>query len=215
MRFKIIAPNIYWVDFDFQYELAMSFLRFQEHYESPEFKDKVFTLGQYREWYKTTRSHGEFSYPKDWNGFNIPGYIFKPFTNGLFDPLTAEEQELIFTLIRNKVDLDSNFYLIGTHGGAIDVLDHEICHALYYTNPKYKSKMDNLMGQYDLSKLHNTLMDMGYHKDLCKDEAQAYICTGFDEDRPEMTCPEGLKKAMIAVMSQYFPPIAQSQEFDV
>ena len=46
MRFKTIAPNIYWLDFDSQYQLAEAFLRFQEHYESPEFKDKVFTYGQ-------------------------------------------------------------------------------------------------------------------------------------------------------------------------
>jgi hypothetical protein len=209
MKFKIIAPNIYWIDFNSQYQLASTFLRFQEHYESPEFKDKVFTLGQYREWYKTTRTHGEFSYYRDWDGFNIPSYVFKPFINGLFDPLTAEEQELMFLLMRSGVDLENNFYLVGTHSGEIDVLDHEICHALYYTNPNYREHQDRLMAAYDLTDLHKVLMDMGYHRDLCKDEAQAYICTGFEESKG-MSCPEQLKKAMISVKDIYFPVIARS-----
>lgn len=206
MKFKTIAPNIYWIDFNSQYELASTFLRFQEHYESPEFKDKVFTLGQYREWYKTTRQHGEFSYYKDWNGFNVPSYVFKPFVNGLFDPLSEDERELMFLLMRNGVDLQSDFYLVGTHSGEIEVLDHEICHALYHTNPEYRDRMVRLMAEEDLQPMHKTLIDMGYHKDLCEDEAHAYICTGFDEDY-DMSCSDSLTKSMKSVMNEYFPVV--------
>jgi len=207
MRFKNIAPKIYWIDFDTQEELAMSFLRFQEHYESPGFKDKIFTLGQYREWYKTTRSHGEFSYAKDWDGFNVPGYAFKAFIDGTFDPLTEQENKLLTAMALGGIDFDKDFYLVGTYSGEIDILEHEICHALYYVNSEYRNKMNELMSQYDLSSLHSVLIDMGYHKDLCEDEAHAYICTGFDEDQ-DMTCPDGLKEAMIAVKDQYYPTIA-------
>lgn len=175
MRFKNIAPKIYWIDYDTQEELAMSFLRLQEHYGSPEFKDKIFTLGQYKEWYKTTRSHGEFSYASDWDGFNVPSYAFKAFINGLFEPLTELENRLLTDMALGGVDFDKDFYLVGTHSGEIDVLEHEICHALYYVNSEYRDKMNELMSQYDLSELHDTLINMGYHKDLCKDEAHAYI----------------------------------------
>jgi len=207
MILKKIAPKIYWVDFDTQHELAATFVRFQEHYESPQFKDKVFTLGQYEAWYKTTRSHGEFSYYSDWNGFNVPSYAFKAFTDQLFNPLTELESNLLITMVFGGVDFDEDFYLVGTHGGEIDVLEHEICHALYYVNDEYRNKMNDLMSQYDLSDLHTVLINMGYHKDLCEDEAHAYICTGFDEDQI-MTCPDSLRKAMIAVKDQYYPIIA-------
>lgn len=207
IRFKTIAPKIYWLDFNTQEDLTMSFLRFQEHYESPEFKDKIFTLGQYREWYKTTRESGEFSYYTDWNGFNVPSYIFKPFVNGLFDPQTEQESRLIATLTLGGVDFDSDFYVIGTHSGQIDVLEHEICHALYYVNSEYRDKMNQLMSEHDLSELHQILINMGYHKDLCEDEAHAYICTGFEEGYG-MTCPDSLREAMITVKDQYYPDIA-------
>lgn len=206
MRLKTIAPKIYWLDFNTQEELAASFLRFQEHYESPEFKDKIFTLGQYRAWYKTTRKHGEFSYYTDWNGFNVPSYVFKPFVDQLFDPLTKQESRLLTTLALDGVDFDGDFYLVGTHSGEIDVLEHEICHALYYVNAEYRDKMNQLMSEHDLSDLHNVLIQMGYHRDLCQDEAHAYICTGFDEDE-DMTCPDSLREAMIAVKDQYYPVI--------
>lgn len=203
MKLKMIAPKIYWIDFDSQYDLAMSFLRFQEHYESPEFKDKVFTLGQYREWYKTTQPHGKFSYASDWNGFNIPSYVFKPFIDGLFDPLTQEEKEMMLLLMQH-VDIKTDFYLVGTHKGDIEILNHEICHALYHTNREYRGKINDEMHKYDLSAMHDILIRMGYHKDLCRDEAHAYICTGLEED---MSCPESLTKSMVDIKDQYFPDL--------
>ena len=207
MILKQIAPKIYWIDYDNQEDLAMSFLRFQEHYESPEFKDEIFTIGQYREWYKTTSKTGAFTYATDWNGFNVPSYAFKPFINGIFDPLTEREDKLLIAMALGGIDFDSDFYLIGTHSGEIDVLEHEVCHALYYVNSEYRDKMNELMSQHDLSDLHDILINMGYHKDLCQDESHAYICTGFEKGE-NMSCPDSLKEAMVAVKDQYYPVIA-------
>ena len=52
-------------------------MRFQEHYESPEFTGTVFTVGAFRKWYAET--YGAFTYASDWSGFNIPGTVLEPF----------------------------------------------------------------------------------------------------------------------------------------
>lgn len=43
-----IVDRIHVATFDTQRELCSTFLRFQEHYESPEFRGKVFSLAEYR-----------------------------------------------------------------------------------------------------------------------------------------------------------------------
>ena len=82
-----------WVSADSQEELGNTFIRFQEHYENPHFKNQIFTLGQIRSWYSNT--YGADTYQNDWSGFNFPSIILKPFREGLFDPLTDEEKALL------------------------------------------------------------------------------------------------------------------------
>jgi hypothetical protein len=74
-------------------------------------------------------------------------------------------------------------YVIGV--GSIDedetVLEHEICHGMYYIDPEYKAKADsiteNLEGEYDkeFKKFRKNLLSMGYHEGVVKDELQAYL----------------------------------------
>jgi hypothetical protein len=92
IKHKILPYNIHLLVFDNQYDLASTFLRFQEHYESPEFAGKVFTLDEYKNWYinhsPRASKDGVFTYYEDWNGFNIPSKILKPFYGGKFSPLS-------------------------------------------------------------------------------------------------------------------------------
>ncbi len=46
MQFRVhsIHPQIFLLSFPTQEYLAKTFLRFQEHYESPEFRGKIFSL---------------------------------------------------------------------------------------------------------------------------------------------------------------------------
>jgi hypothetical protein len=48
--------NSVWIKASSQKELGNTFIRFQEHYESPnpDFRNKIFTLGQARQWYSIT-----------------------------------------------------------------------------------------------------------------------------------------------------------------
>jgi hypothetical protein len=162
---------------DSQDELGQTFIRFQEHYEScnPDFKGKIFTLGQFKSWYSSR--YGSDTYHIDWMGFNFPSTVLQPFRQGLFDPLTAKEIELL-SLLKYRHD---NFYIVGANDGV--VLKHELSHALYYNDTSYRNKINKLFQKYgkEITKIKNYILDKGYHKDVLYDELQAYILDGDDE----------------------------------
>lgn len=66
------------------WDLAMTFLRMQEWYESPnpKFARKHFTLEEYMRWYQKAYGNGAFTYPKDWTGFNVPSTAVLAIMNG-------------------------------------------------------------------------------------------------------------------------------------
>lgn len=164
-----------WISADSQEELGNTFIRFQEYYESPQFKGKIFTLGQLRSWYST--EYGANTYQIDWSGFNFPSTVLKPFRDGLFDPLTQEEQNLL-SLFQYRHD---SFYLIGAQ--TPEVLRHELSHALYAYSVKYKILIDQLFKKYqkEIKLITKYILDKGYDKSVINDELQAYITDNDDE----------------------------------
>lgn len=182
---KIQPYNSVWIKADSQDELGLTFMRFQEHYESvnPKFRNKIFTLGQLKRWY--SEKYGSDSYHVHWTGFNLPSSILEPFKDGLFDPLTAEENNLL-NLFRYRQDL---FYIIGAQNN--ETLRHELAHALYATNIEYRKQIDRFI-QQNKKKLTKTLKfikNKGYHTDVLNDELQAYITDNDDSDIISLTCP--------------------------
>jgi hypothetical protein len=177
LKIKSQPYNSVWILADTQEELNRTFMRFTEYYESPNplFKDQIFTVGQLKSWYSTT--YGADTYHIDWSGFNIPSKVLKPFRDGLFDPLTSEEQNLL-DLFKYRHD---SFYIIGAQNNS--VLRHELAHALYSHNINYKTKVDALCSKFkkELSKTSKYIIDKGYHKDVLQDELQAYITDNDDE----------------------------------
>lgn len=173
-KIKQLEFNAVLVQTDSQESLCRAFLRFQEYYESPKFKGQIFTIGQIRHWYSIT--YGADTYYRDWEGFNFPSYVLEPFKAGLFDPLTTEEQSLL-NLFKYR---DDNFYVIGANNHS--VTRHELSHALYSYDKKYKIAIDNLCKKHytSLSKIRKYLLDKGYHKDVLNDELQAYITDNED-----------------------------------
>lgn len=170
--------NSYCVSADSNRELARSFLRFQEHYESPndQFRGQIFTIGQYRLWYE--KQYGWFSYETDWTGFNIPSYILSPFQKGLFDPLLTEEKNLVSLFANAPSD---QFYIIGANDK--DVLNHELNHALYAHSQIYANEVNKV---FDSNLEHikyamEYLLDKGYCKYLLYDELQSYILDNDQE----------------------------------
>jgi hypothetical protein len=175
-----ILKNIYLLKFDNQLDLTSTFLRFSEFYESPEFRNKIFTLEEYKKWY--TQIKGKFSYYEDWCGFNIPSNILTPFYEGKFNPLTAKEKQLLELFNKEKGD----FYIIGNHKeDKSDSIKHEIAHALFYINSVYHNSVIELLKGFDLTNPKKELIKEGYTNEVLDDEVQAYAV----DDSGEMNIP--------------------------
>lgn len=174
-----ILPKVYHLNFKTQYLLARHFIRFQEHYESPVFRDQIFSLEEFELWYMKDQNKKTFTYYKDWGGFNIPGYVISRLNSGAFNPLNQFERDLIgATPKRNDI------YVIGTYGNKDkETLNHELAHALYYTNAEYKAAIDRELFQYKdaLVNLKEYILELGYHSSVVEDECQAYMigCTSI------------------------------------
>jgi hypothetical protein len=146
------------------------FLRFQEHYESPEFGGTVFTLEDYKNWYKDYYKLDIFTYYQDWSGFNVPSWVVETFRNGWFDPITPQEAFVLGV----TAGLEGRYYVIGTCMGS-EGLQHELCHGLYYTNPSYKREVNEQLANFDTSQVEDFVRSHGYHEEVVMDECHAYL----------------------------------------
>ena len=177
LKIKSQPYNSVWISADSQDELGRTFIRFQEHYESPnpDFRGKIFTLGMVRQWYSV--KYGADTYHHDWTGFNFPSRILLPFKQGLFDPLTSEEIELL-NLFKYRND---NFYIMGAQNSS--TLRHELSHALYDSNEKYRHEINSYIkkNKRGLAKTRKYILDKGYTEEVLNDEIQAYITDNDDQ----------------------------------
>src|SRR3989344_2181281 len=120
MKVREPLENLLHVQFIRQSDLAATFLRFQEFYESPQYKGKVFTFEEFKEWYTAHNDEGKL------------------------DPLSGRER----TFLKTFADRKKPFYIIGTFGKDNDeklikddgesLLKHEVSHGLFYLHPDYK-----------------------------------------------------------------------------
>lgn len=197
-----MAKSIYLVEAPTQYALASTFLRFQEHYESPKFRNQFFSLEEFMDWY--AEKFGGFTYLTDWSGFNIPSRILKPFRNGNFDPLSKKEQHLL--KLFEKVQRP--FYIIGvTKPFDLPTLKHEVVHGLFYTDKVYQKKVLEEMKNLDTRNFKNVLGKKGYHTAVHEDEVNAYATTGFGElrkDGLDLEKAKLIQKALKRVFKDHF-----------
>lgn len=178
MKVTEIRPKTYVVDFASREELMKTFIRFQEYYESPEFKHKIFTTEEFSSWYMKSRNSDTFTYYSDWSGCNVPSYVFNFFRQGWMSPLSERETKLL-----KELPESGEFYVIGVfNGGSGDVIAHEVCHSLFYSSKKYRDESLILLSEYkdELKSVEKYIMDLGYHPDVLQDETQAYICASKD-----------------------------------
>lgn len=177
LKIKHQPYNSVWISADSQKELGETFIRFQEYYESPskKFRNQIFTLGHIKNYYSLL--YGADLYSELWIGFNFPSSVLFPFKQGLFDPLTPQEKELL-GLLKYRND---KFYIIGAQNNS--TLRHELSHAMYGFNQKYKNEIDNLIKKHnkDFIKVSQYILKKGYDKSVLNDELQAYITDNDDE----------------------------------
>jgi len=200
-----ITDKIHLLTFRNQSDITSTFLRFQEHYESPNFRGKFFSLDEFKQWYIKTSpkgiESGEFTYYSDWNGFNIPSYILKPFYDGKFNPLSEAEEKLL-EIFKKEVGI---FYIIGIYQGtkkANQLLNHEIAHGLFYTDDNYRADVLQLLSQFDIDTIKEELRSKaGYHEEVLDDEVQAYSIDSVSNLKTPI--PEKLSMELKKVYEKY------------
>lgn len=167
---------IYLVLFPNQHAVMSTCMRFQEHYESPHFRGKAFSREQYEDWY--AKRYGAFTYYKDWSGANFPPWVFQPFRDGEFNPLTEKEKALL-NMFRG---VKEPFYVIGAEKGDLGTVVHEGVHGLFCVFPDYGRDVIECMRHYDTSKMRKALSGAGYCRQVQTDEINAYLLTGISEE---------------------------------
>lgn len=180
-KLKEVLANIWLVEFKDYNSLGMTFMRYQEYYESPndKFFRKPFLIREFVEWYSEGK---EFTYPTDWIGFNIPSNILLECQNNITD---LNKWDRIMNKIISEITEKSkdNFYLIGIRKGDNDIAQHELAHGLYSINNEYRKEMDDLYNNLSiviLDKINNILKNSGgYSESVFQDETQAYMSTGL------------------------------------
>jgi hypothetical protein len=177
LKLKKQPYNSVWISADTQKELGETFIRFQEYYESPsrKYRNQIFTLGDIKNYYSL--QYGSDLYSDLWIGFNFPSSVLIPFKQGLFDPLTSQEKELLGSL---KYRHDQ-FYIIGAQNNS--TLRHELSHAMYGYDTRYKNEIDSYIqkNKKGFTKVYKHILKRGYDKSVLNDELQAYITDNDDE----------------------------------
>jgi hypothetical protein len=176
-KVKTLLNNVYHLEFNNQEDLTSTLLRFQEHYESPKFRNKIFSTKKFVKWYKKKHNH-KFTYFLDWSGFNFPSYILGPFYGKKFKKLTKREK----TILKHFASIKNKFYIIGTYKSKNKINDletqkHEISHSQFYLDNSYRKKVLNELKKLNLNPLFKRLKKLGYHKSVWLDECHAYLLT--------------------------------------
>lgn len=183
---KEVKPGIFLFQFNHHYDMCMYFLRYQEFYESPspKYRGKPFLILDFMKWYSLKYGDGAFTYPEDWNGFNIPGDTIKKVHDlGITDKNIYDYEMWLAWKECNTKANGKKFYIIGVVRGN-KALNHEIAHGLFYLHPEYKREMKRLVKELPTNlrkNINNTLKKLGYTPKVYVDEAQAYMATGLTE----------------------------------
>lgn len=183
-----VSPKIYAVQVSDDYDRAMLFLRAQEYYESPfsEFRGRIFNIFAYMNRYRKHMNRDYFSYPFDWLGYNVPSDEVE----GCYNELSYETHmvtpydEHMLNIIRQirQHQRDGKFYLLGVDSLDSWVMNHEMAHARFFTEPEYKKAMSDLISQMPAKltgALNELLIKEGYPEKVLADETQAYLATGL------------------------------------
>jgi hypothetical protein len=186
-KLKEIYKRIFLVTIKDQYDLAMTFCRLQEYYESPfkQVRGKTFNMAEFQRMYAKKFGDGVFTYPVDWAGFNVPGAVVDEFMSANFEDwgneydFTIGEIHWKITDEHKSYNDNNPYYLIGAEPKDKDTIKHEMCHALYYLDKEYQESVNCIISELNRSvfaQFRSHLLNIGYSKQVITDEINAYIC---------------------------------------
>lgn len=179
MKFREVAPNIIHVYFASRYAMTSALVRFQEYYESPKFRGKVFTKREVDQFFKANG----LNYYSDVSGCNFPSFVLEPFLDGKFKRLSRKEKDFLAALSAKK-PLRSRFYVIATAKNS-DALTykHETMHALYWASFRYRLGVWALLALLGrkLFPIFGYLKENLYDRSTYLDEVQAVLVCDRNE----------------------------------
>jgi len=102
-----------------------------------------------------------------------------PFRNGEFDPLSHKEQRLLNVLAKCR----EPFYVIGVaRPFALPAVKHEFVHGLFYTVPRYRQDVRDVIRNASVKSYARALRRSGgYHPSRWSDEINAYSLAGLSD----------------------------------
>lgn len=211
IEYQVLADKIHLLIFDTQRDITSTFLRFQEHYESPQFRGKIFSLEEFKKWYIQNspkgRKTGKFTYYTDWNGFNIPSYALKPFYQGKFDPLSEQEKKIL-EIFKNKSE---PFYIIGIYRKTKKInllLKHEVAHGLFYTNKNYRHEILEVLSKFNIEPIKEELRSKaGYNEQVLEDEVHSHGISSAKKLKTKI--PRELTKQLQEIYKRYLNKVCK------
>jgi hypothetical protein len=207
-----VAPKIYAVQVTDDYDRAMLFLRAQEYYESAfsDFRGRNFNIFAYMNRYRKHWGKDHFSYPADWSGYNVPSNEVEGCYGQLdygVDMVTPYDEHMMNILWQiRQHQRRGNFYLLGVDSLDSWVMDHEMAHARFFTDPEYKAAMTDLMKQVPTKlteSLNDFLIKEGYPAKVLADETQAYLATGLHDGMNKLKGIKTWEKKFSKIFKQY------------
>ncbi len=201
-----LTPKILEIRFDDTYELCNSSYLFSHHYEDPHWNGKVFTRLELDEFYERNYDDAHH-WKKKWSGSNIPDYVFERFIMGDFVGLNDFELDLI----QRVRGVSQPYYVIMTSNSAKYTWNHEIAHAIWYTNSEYKRKAQEIVEQNRnlgyLDRAITCLREQGYADHVLNDELHVYCGVFYDVyfARVNILVPSDMRKQLIELFNEYRP----------
>ena len=188
---------------------AFLFLRCQEYYEGTDedIRSKRFNIDQYIKWYMKYTKHADlFTYQYDWSGFNIPSPVIEECMSDVKDPNEYDRimNSIIKTIRKDKPD--GNFYLLGVNKVSGGLLEHEMAHGMYFTDPDYKQEMDTItksLPKETKDAVAQKILDYGYPELVVMDEIQAYMSTGLSKTMNDIPNVEDFREDYISVFHAF------------
>lgn len=200
---------VWHVESEDRWELAMTFLRMTEYYESvnSDFQGKVFSMEEYMDWYvrvysKSKKPYGAFTYVSDWSAFNVPARavraVYEKFTQH-----SSKETWLFTELEKGGAFTEEDFYLIGNRRGSPKAyFDHEFRHALFAVNLEYREEVSLVVSRYPLVELSQWILKH-YAPSVLVDEIQAYALTGWPSKVKATDEMRALKRELKIIERKY------------
>lgn len=206
---KIKNYPVWHVESEDKWELAMTFLRMTEYYESmnPDFQGHVFSMEEYTNWYvrvysKDKKPYGAFTYASDWSAFNVPARAVRAVYEK-FAQHSSKETWLFAELKKDGAFAEADFYLIGNQRGSPKAyFDHEFRHALFAVNSEYRYDVIAIVSRYPLVELSQWILKH-YAPSVLVDEIQAYALTGWPSKVRATDEMRALRRELKAVEKKY------------